>query len=339
MVAQFAIPDELEGLAFCGQPARDQLPHFFEPAVVQHCGDAPADALVQFGPRRVQADFDRVEPFEPRAALTDDADGLRLFDQLLFQAPAKLAESGCILLEIGASQPGPLMELARWMSRYYCAPLGTVIDSIIPAAVKKKIGLGYTNQVRLAQPREQIQAILEKTRAPKRRAILARLLQLEEGGAIELIKLAGESGSTPPTIRKLSRLGLITITAEADFGAITTSYTAPISSPEAAPPALNPDQDAVMRTLAPKLGAGFSINLLHGVTGSGKTEIYLQCIQQIIEQGKRAIVMVPEIALTPQTVRLLEQVARDARAGNLEALRNVGKVFVQLDGANTTAPA
>ena len=43
--------------------------------------------------------------------------------------------------------------------------------------------------------------------------------------------------------------------------------------------------------------------------------------------------------LTPQTVRLLEQVARDARAGNLEALRKVGKVFVQLEGANTASPA
>src|SRR5712692_3117523 len=68
MVAQLAIPDELEGLAFCGQPARDQLPHFSEPAAVQHCGDAPADALVQFGPWRVQADLDRAEPFERRAA-------------------------------------------------------------------------------------------------------------------------------------------------------------------------------------------------------------------------------------------------------------------------------
>src|SRR5947209_10403393 len=72
-----------------------------------------------------------------------------------------------------------MMELARWMSRYYCAPLGTVIDTVIPSAVKKKVGLGYLQMVRIARPREEIQAILEKTKAPKRRTILARLLQLE----------------------------------------------------------------------------------------------------------------------------------------------------------------
>ena len=48
--------------------------------------------------------------------------------------------------------PPKLMELARWMGRYYCAPLGVVLDSIIPAAVKKKIGMGYSQMVRLAQP-------------------------------------------------------------------------------------------------------------------------------------------------------------------------------------------
>src|SRR5437762_357314 len=47
-----------------------------------------------------------------------------------------------------------MMELARWMSRYYCAPLGTVIDSIIPSAAKKKTGLGYRQMVRPAKPRE-----------------------------------------------------------------------------------------------------------------------------------------------------------------------------------------
>src|SRR3954471_5770742 len=112
---------------------------------------------------------------------------------------------------------GRMLELARWMSRYYCSPLGTVIESIIPSAVKKKIGIGYSQMVRLAQPRDAIQEILEKTRAPKRRAILARLLQLEPDASIELVRLAGEAGVTPTTVRKLARLGVITIRSEPDM--------------------------------------------------------------------------------------------------------------------------
>src|SRR5206468_12683520 len=74
--------------------------------------------------------------------------------------------------------------------------------------------------------------------------------------------------------------------------------------------ALNDDQQKVFDELLPRLRspegkvpAGSSVNLLLGVTGSGKTEIYLQCIREVIARGKQAIVMVPEIALTPQTVR------------------------------------
>src|SRR5262249_44586516 len=102
-----------------------------------------------------------------------------------------------------------MMTLARWMSRYYVAPLGAVIESVIPSAVKKKIGIDHVQMIRLARSREEIQEILEKTRAPKRRAILARLLQLPPDETIELVRLAGESGSTPATVRKLVKLGLI----------------------------------------------------------------------------------------------------------------------------------
>src|SRR5688572_1559160 len=55
--------------------------------------------------------------------------------------------------------PPKLMELARWMSRYYCTPLGTVLETVIPSAVKKKTGAGYIQKVSLAQPRDAVQAI------------------------------------------------------------------------------------------------------------------------------------------------------------------------------------
>jgi primosomal protein N' (replication factor Y) len=198
--------------------------------------------------------------------------------------------------------PPKLMELARWMSRYYVTPLGNVLESVLPSAVRRKVGIGYAQQVRLAMERSKAQAIVEKTRAPKRRAILARLLQLEPGSAIELVKLAGEAGVTPPTVRKLARLGLITITPEVDLPRLTSEIQ-PTAGNEA-DIALNEDQQKVFDELKPRaIEGGFSVNLLLGVTGSGKTEVYLQCIREVVNRGRRAIVLVPEIALTPQTVR------------------------------------
>src|SRR4051794_38633386 len=137
------------------------------------------------------------------------------------------------------------MELARWMSRYYVTPLGTVLESVIPSAVKKRVGIGYANMVRLVPAREAAQALLEKTKAPKRRAILARLMQLEPGGKIELVRLAGEAGATVATVKKLVRLGLITVTPEIDLPALTEGMPDGTGAGGTSEHSLNEDQQRV----------------------------------------------------------------------------------------------
>jgi primosomal protein N' (replication factor Y) len=197
-----------------------------------------------------------------------------------------------------------LMDLARWMSRYYCTPLGTVLDSVIPSAVKKKVGVGYSQMVRVIKDPIELQAIFEKTKAAKRRAILARLLQLPVNEPIEIHRLAEQAGTTPPTIRKLRKLGWITITAQAEYGQMNPAPNGDGAGGDEKPIELNEEQRAVMNDLLPRIkSGGFSVNLLFGVTGSGKTEIYLQSLSEIVNRGQQAIVLVPEIALTPQTAR------------------------------------
>lgn len=217
----------------------------------------------------------------------------------------------------------PMLELARWMSRYYVTPLGTVIDSIIPSSVKKRTGLAYNAMVHAVVDRPRLQQVLETTRSPKRRAVLARLLQVPPEGSIELHRLAGEAGVTPATVRKLVSLGLIAITPQPDWTRLAEQNIPPVTLLEPDLP-LNPDQQTAFDQLRPHLQkGGFSTHLLLGVTGSGKTEVFLQCIRLIIEQGRQAIVLVPEIALTPQTVRRFT--ARFARVAILHSGLSAGQ--------------
>ncbi len=220
--------------------------------------------------------------------------------------PAKIKS----IIQIDDQRPllsGPLLRLARWMSGYYVTPLGTVIESIIPSAVRKQIGLDQSWVVRLAAGRDVVQSAVETIKAPKRRAVLGRLLQSPDDVPLDLTLLAADSGTTVATVRALAKkTGLIRIERVHRFADELAARDDGPSIVGAGQP-LSPDQQQVMQALGPAMAGGFSVNLLVGVTGSGKTEVYLQCIEQVIRAGRQAIVMVPEIALTPQTVRRFTQ--------------------------------
>jgi primosomal protein N' (replication factor Y) len=156
-----------------------------------------------------------------------------------------------------------------------------------------------TEAVVYPPPPEEIRSMLADfpARARKQRDVLELLA--ENPGAVALSELAAAADVSPSVIRALAERGMVEIRQEMLDRDPYQGRAFPVSGPLALTPAqqsaLNPIAEALKRR-------DFRMFLLHGVTGSGKTEIYLQAIQKCLEQGREAIVLVPEISLTPQMV-------------------------------------
>ena len=151
----------------------------------------------------------------------------------------------------------------------------------------------------LAMPAEEAMAIVTPRRrsAPLRYSVTELLCGLGAASAKELCYFTGAS---MPTIRSLEKSGILTLEEQEVFRRTPQEEVLP-----APPPVLNGEQEAAFQTLDGLAQSGrATAALLYGVTGSGKTQVYIRLIQQILERGKTALVLVPEIVLTPQLLRI-----------------------------------
>jgi len=191
-----------------------------------------------------------------------------------------------------------IMELARWLASYYLAPVEQAVRTVLPSAVRGKQA-GFKERL-FVMPAErafdEVEVEKLRRRAKKQAAVLDALVA---GGQMFAHHLVRKTGASPATLRDLERKDFLRLLRKPEFRDPFLDQEFLRTEPHHLMPEQQEALNLVIRSiehLEPP------VVLLFGVTGSGKTEVYLQAIHHALRLGKGAIVLVPEISLTPQTV-------------------------------------
>ena len=202
--------------------------------------------------------------------------------------------------DVGPVLGAGMLSLCKWISEYYVVPIGLVTRAVLPALLT---GVAAPHPVRktkrVAVLARELPSLQERdaifARARRQRELYEVIEQL--GGRCEVAHLTGQLGFSHAVIRKLAARGIITVESEV---VVRDPFAARAARPPE-PHEPTPAQRCAIDALA--AGTAGDVFLLHGVTGSGKTLVYIEFLREIVERrGQTAIVLVPEIALTPQTV-------------------------------------
>jgi primosomal protein N' (replication factor Y) len=210
----------------------------------------------------------------------------------------------------------PTLELCRWVAHYYFAPPGMVIRAALPAALTgPESSDPHQKTRRIASIAKALPTLMERDETFKRAKRQREAYEMLEsvGGTAPVELLVEQHKFTPAVIKSLADRGLFSITEEV-VARDPFAHMEPTADTKHA--ATRAQIAAIDALNAGKPGEVF---LLHGVTGSGKTLVYLHLLRRVLKDGKGAIVLVPEIALTPQTVSRFRAIF-----GNLVAVLHSG---------------
>lgn len=278
--------------------------------------------LVELGRRKVLGVLMELD-CEPPAHLPQEK--IKPIKQLLDETPVLFPELQSFLQEL---------------ARYYLAPIGEVFRLALPALergtaeqLEKELGKKVKAVGRIVQTVHVVPPSLRSDASLPRGRAHELLEMLDKRGPTELSKLAKEIGTARSIVKRLAELGFVTVersVQELDpflHGNVTRDT----------PPTLNLAQknavDAISTALKSPSGAQF---LLDGVTASGKTEVYLHAASQALQLGRGVILLVPEIALTPQLVQRFRARLGDEIAVLHSALTEKARLFAwqELRGGN-----
>ena len=195
-----------------------------------------------------------------------------------------------------------LMELARWISGYYVCPLGQVLAAMVPGAVKKGAGVKTQRYIYLAEGADEAIGGLRGEKQKQIAALLQERKAVCRESALEIQELLGAVGCGREPVKRLAEKQIVVIGRKTILTALPAIPEAIAIKAEEV--ILNEDQQKALTHIRGRMDSGeFGVTLLHGVTDSGKTELYMRAIEAVLGKRRRAIVLLPEIALTAQTVQ------------------------------------